>query len=72
MAATLERPLGAYPPLEDETVHYVCCEDDNRALCGKDVSGEWWVPGEYAVTCLRCAEVNSLHPFCPFGKRCPE
>lgn len=35
----------------DEPLHIVCC-DENRALCGEDVSGHNWTPN--GVLCEQC------------------
>jgi hypothetical protein len=51
----------ARPQLEPDICHEVCC-DENRALCGEDVTGQPWVnPGD-PITC----------PLCLLTEQCPD
>lgn len=56
-----ERPAEAEDPApaRDHLVHTVCRCDENRALCGRDVTDEPWVrryhPEEQCVVCVDIA-----------------
>lgn len=41
---TEEAPAGQGPALEDDLLHWVCCDDDT-AICGLDVANEPWSSG---------------------------
>ena len=71
MADTQSRPTG--PPLDqdDELCHQVCCRDDNRALCGRDVTeATWRLKGSPSFDCVVCEDLNQAS-YCPIVGACP-
>jgi hypothetical protein len=74
---TLERDLAAVPaPVNAgglDLTHVVCC-DENRALCGKDVTDTEWTDGDGEVTCVICDDLEGApcgEPDCPLREGVP-
>lgn len=54
---------------DDEGVHIVCCETDDGALCGKDVTEDNWSnDGDECETCARIEQDILRHSD---GVNCP-
>ena len=53
--------------LEDDIVHYVCCENEYLRLCGESTNAEGFTDDE--VTCEPCKSAYKNH-ICPEGKIC--
>lgn len=65
MTDTQSRPAGPPVGTDDELCHQVCCEDENRALCGRDMAGAAWKrPGAKTFDCVVCDDLN-LNKYCP-------
>lgn len=46
---------------EDGVDHVVCCEDENLAMCGKDVTGiEWATRDNGNQACVICAIMDDV------------
>lgn len=60
----------------DGLVHIACCDDENVALCGADVSGHEWNVDGTPTTCPICVDLDDLDlvnnecPGCPLWMRC--
>lgn len=48
-----------------QSAHYICCEDENMALCGLDRTGRPWT--SIPITCTDCI-VNDNRGHCPLIK----
>lgn len=70
MADTQARPTGPVQGTDDQLCHQVCCQDENKALCGRDVSEAVWKPkGQPTFDCVVCDDLNALDA-CPLFKYC--
>lgn len=57
----------------DDLHHFYCCEDEDLALCGRDLSGDEDTGGPLAgeVVCVVCAELETTDT-CPRFLTCRE
>lgn len=55
---TLPLPAPTASDIRDDLDHVTCCEDDNLALCGTDVTDDEWIPAEALTTCVVCAHLE--------------
>jgi hypothetical protein len=52
-----EAPQAAPQSTGDDTVHEICCVDDDLAMCGEDVSGDEFADGGAPPNCIVCADL---------------
>lgn len=73
MNETQVEQLSTLPPLPSEDIHAICCADEDKTLCGFDVSGCTFVELENAdIACPVCNELQ-WSPICPFTRQtCPD
>lgn len=45
--------------VDEEQGHWVCCEDDDLALCGIDLTEVPWCTEDDGPTCQRCDDLNN-------------
>jgi hypothetical protein len=59
-------PAPAASSTGDDLCHLVCCDDD-RALCGTDVTDSSWTDDDDETTCVVCHDLDGLpcRPGCP-------
>lgn len=57
---------------DDNTIHKICCEDDNVALCGEDVTDHEWAPAGWdgEATCAGCRYIENRTTWCPVLGAC--
>jgi hypothetical protein len=69
MADTQSRPVRPGEGLDDQLCHQVCCRDDNRALCGRDVTEAAWKSKGATFDCVVCDDLNIVD-HCPLYTTC--
>jgi hypothetical protein len=67
--AVAPAPVEAPTDDGDELGHWVCCRDEDRALCGADVTGHAWVNQGQMLDCVVCDELLRAGT-CPLGGHC--
>ena len=53
---------------DPDVEHWVCCDDENLAVCGTDVTGEAWTElddSQVCVTCRDLVEAADCNVLCP-------
>lgn len=59
MTETTTAPVPVGQEQEDDVAHVTCCEDDDAALCGKDVTDEEWTDDEKVPDCKVCERIEA-------------
>lgn len=69
---TLTPPQAGAQQGQPDVFHTTCCEDDDLALCGLDVSDLPFTDGEDEQNCIVCEDLYLNHPSdCPRFGVCP-
>ena len=65
MTAPATAPLTSQAGSDDGLDHITLCHDDNKALCGEDLSDTPW--GDCVNPCVVCHDLDEFHCGCDCG-----
>lgn len=67
-AQTETQPIVRSSVSDVDTNHITECHDENRALCGLDITDDPWVPNPPPGTeCVVCLDLEPIHCGCGCG-----